>query len=158
GFSGFFIHTGSNPLAIDLKNISAVNMGSRNRVDWATGTEQSGDRFELERSADGTNFRKLADITAKGQPSGYSYWDETPVTGVNYYRLKLVDASGKGTYSKVVTATVKSGNFTVEAYPNPVKDVLTVKVFGVQGKDATMSITDITGKVIRIETMPSDKT
>ena len=72
--------------------------------------------------------------------------------------MKLVDASGKGTYSKVVTATVKSGNFTVEAYPNPVKDVLTVKVFGVQGKDATVSITDITGKVIRIETMSSDKT
>jgi hypothetical protein len=158
GFSGFFIHTGATPLAIDIARISATNVGSRNRIDWTTATEAAGDRFELERSADGNEFRKLGDISAKGEASNYSYWDETPVTGVNYYRLKLADASGKYSYSKVVTATVKSGTFTVEAYPNPVRELLTVKVYGQRSGDATISITDVTGKLIRTVSVAADKT
>jgi len=157
GFSGFFIHTGATPLAIDLKNITAVNVGSRNRIDWSTASEASGDRFELERSIDGS-FVKLADINAKGQPSAYSYWDETPVTGVNYYRIKMVDAAGRFSYSKTVNATVKSGTFTVQAYPNPVGEMLTVQVFGEQGADARISINDITGKLIRTIAVTADKT
>jgi len=157
GFSGFFIHSGATPLGIDLKNIAATNVGSRNRIDWNTASEKAGDRFELERSIDG-NFLKLADIDAKGQPSAYSYWDETPVTGVNYYRLKMIDASGKTTYSKTVSALVRSGTFTVEAYPNPVRDLLSVKVFGERGSDATISVSDITGKAIRTIRVSEDKT
>ena len=134
-----------------------MNKGHRNRIDWTTGTEMSGDRFELERSIDG-HFIKLADIGAQGKPSGYSYWDENPVSGLNYYRIKLIDASGKFTYSRVVSATVASGGFTVEAYPNPVREMLTVKVYGKQGKDATVIITDVTGKVLRTIHVTSDRT
>ncbi|MBS1782536.1 MAG: hypothetical protein JSS78_05685, partial [Bacteroidetes bacterium] len=79
GFSGFFIHSGTTPLAIDLKTISATNVGTRNRVDWTTGVEKSGDMFEVERSVDGRNFTYLASIKGKGEASTYSYWDQSPV-------------------------------------------------------------------------------
>ncbi|RYZ55556.1 MAG: hypothetical protein EOP49_02605, partial [Sphingobacteriales bacterium] len=52
GFSGFFIHTGAGPLKLDLRSITAVNAGNRNRVDWTTAKEEAGDRFVVERSAD----------------------------------------------------------------------------------------------------------
>ncbi|MBS1775117.1 MAG: hypothetical protein JSS64_02420, partial [Bacteroidetes bacterium] len=115
GFSNFYVMSSNFPLAIDLKTISATNVGTRNRVDWATGVEKAGDAFEVERSVDGRNFTYLASIKGKGEASTYSYWDQSPVTGVNYYRLKLVNVSGVNSYSNVVTATVKSGSFTVEA-------------------------------------------
>jgi hypothetical protein len=142
---------GGAPLAIGLLDIKAVNIGSRNRVDWSTESELASDKFELERSADGRNFTKLSTVNAKGQASTYSYWDETPVAGVNHYRLKMVDANGNFTYSETVTAKVRgAGSFTVEAYPNPVSDVLTVTVYGVTGNNPTVSISDVTGKVVKV--------
>jgi hypothetical protein len=149
GFSNFYIMAGITPLAIELKDISAVNVGSRNRVDWTTAAAAAGDRFEVERSMDGKLFTKVGDVAAKAEASVYSFWDENPVEGLNHYRLKMTDASGRSSYSKVVTATVRSASgFSVEAYPNPVSDQLTVKAYGQSGNNATVSVCDITGKVI----------
>jgi hypothetical protein len=155
GFSGFFIHTGNAPLSIDLMSIAATNMGHRNRVNWSTASEKDGDYFHLERSADGRNYSLLATIKAKGERSDYTYWDENPVNGINYYRLKMYDAAGSYKYSKVVSATVKgAGDFTVEAYPNPVSNSnLTIVAYGTNDKEATVTITDVTGKLIKTVTM-----
>ncbi len=144
------------PLSADLLKLTATNVDQRNRIDWTTGSERDMDHFELERSVDG-HFVKLADISAKGQSSAYSYWDEKPVTGINYYRLKMVDASGHYTYSRTVSAVVAQGSIFVQAYPNPVKETLTVKITGTPDKDATVRITDITGKVLRSFTMEQNQ-
>ena len=145
----FPIQVTGSPLAIKLKGIEAVNVGKRNRIDWNTASEDFGDKFELERSADGRNFTYLATVNAKGQPSTYSYWDEKPFSGVNHYRLKMKNAAGQSSYSAVVTATVKgNGLFSVEAFPNPVSDKLTVKVNGTTAANAEVTILDVTGKLI----------
>jgi len=147
----FTIHALGTPLAVKLTDITATNVGKRNRVDWITASETAGDRFELERSADGRSFSQLSTINARGEASTYSYWDEKPVAGVNYYRLKMVDAAGSFTYSDVVTARVAgSGAFTVEAYPNPVSEMLTVKVYGTAGNNPIVSVSDVTGKVVKV--------
>jgi hypothetical protein len=59
------------PLKIKLKDISASNSGTRNRIDWSTEFEIKGDEFELERSADGKNFMFLSKLPAKSQASSY---------------------------------------------------------------------------------------
>jgi hypothetical protein len=148
---------GGFPLVIKLKDINATNLGAKNRVDWSTESELKSDKFELERSADGRNFTYLATIKAKGEASNYSYVDLSPVTGVNYYRLKMIDAAGAVATSKVVTATVKQGVFTVEAYPNPVSEKLTVQVYGGSDQNATVSITDVTGKVMKVVSVVNGK-
>jgi hypothetical protein len=132
-----------------LREISAINIGERNRVDWSTMGESNADRFELERSADGDNFNYMGTAAAKGQSSTYSYWDEKPVSGLNHYRLKMFNKAGDFVYSKVVTAFVKGqGAFVVEAYPNPVSDALTVRINGTIGNNATIILTDVGGKLI----------
>ena len=153
----FTISAAGTPLSIKLLSINAVNAGSRNRIDWTTGEELKSDYMLLQRSADGANYTDLSRIEAKGTPSAYSYWDEKPVTGLNHYRLKMVDAAGTFSYSQVVTATVKGGAFTVEAYPNPVSEVLTVKVYGNAAANATVTITDVTGKVVRVVSVENNQ-
>jgi hypothetical protein len=149
GFSSFFIMAGINPLSIDLKDVSAVNIGSRNRVDWSTASGGTGDRFEVERSADGRQFIKIGEVAGKNAASIYSFWDENPVKGVNYYRLRMTEASGEFSYSRVVSATVQTASgFIVDVYPNPVADQLTVKVYGTQGSNPMVSVCDVTGKVL----------
>jgi hypothetical protein len=150
GLNEFFIHTGTiGPLSISLNNISAVNAGNRNRVDWSTTDETNASKFELERSTDGINFKYLGTIVTKGQGSTYSYWDEEPAIGMNYYRLKMYSISERYELSKTVNAFVKgNGAFVVEAYPNPVSDLITVRLNGTAGNDGTVQLTDVTGKLI----------
>jgi hypothetical protein len=149
GFSGFFVHTGATPLAVDLKSFTARNFGKKNRIDWTTAHELPGDTYELERASDAINFSRLAGISGKGEATSYSYWDEDPLNGINYYRLKMVSASGKFTYSPIVNAFVKDG-FSVVAFPNPVTDVFTIKTFGTTSPNAAVTITDVNGKVLKM--------
>jgi hypothetical protein len=157
GFSGFFIHTGATPLAIDLRSISATNFGSRNRVDWSTASEQDGDRFEVQRSGSGQDFTAIGQVRAKGQESSYSYWDEHPFAGINYYRLKMLHTDGHFSYSQTVTAVVReNGSFSLEAFPNPTADVLNIRVYGSQASSASVSICDLAGKAIKIVPVSSN--
>jgi hypothetical protein len=151
GAQGAFpIQATGAPLAIKLANITATNVGSRNRIDWTTVSETAGDHFELERSTDGRNYTTITTITAKGEAATYSYWDATPEAGINYYRLYMKDAQGNGTYSREVTAVVKGNNaFGVTAHPNPVSDKLQVSINGTQGKNPVIVMTDITGKLLQ---------
>jgi hypothetical protein len=138
------------PLSINLSEIKATNLGNRNRIDWKTLSEDAGDIFELQRSRDGQNFASVATIAAKGEASTYSYWDEKPFPGLNHYRLKMSDAAGKTTFSEVVTANMKTGaEFSFEAYPNPVDDLLTIKANGTLGSNAAVTINDATGKLVK---------
>lgn len=130
-------------LAINLTNIEATNKGKVNEVNWSTAQEDAGDYFELERSADAATFNHIANIKAKGNNSRYTYIDESPLAGINYYRLRMVSPNGQITYSKTVIAFVKGGGTTVSVYPNPTKSILYVN--GLNGT-TTYRIVDITGR------------
>ena len=125
---------------------------------FSTSAETVGAKYELQRSVDGKTFAAIATVNAKGEASTYTYWDETPATGVNYYRIKLMDMEGHYAFSKVVSATVNvTGAFNVQAYPNPVSSVVTVKVNGDMSANSAVEVTDVTGKVIKTVKMESDK-
>ena len=148
GFSGFYIHTTlSGPLVLQISNISAINKGARNRVDWTTATEAKGDVMTLERSTDGSTFTALTEMPAKGQASNYTYWDEKPITGVNYYRVKLTNANRDVKYTRVVNATVKNTDkLTIAASPNPVLNKVMVNISGTQQAAGTLQVSDPAGK------------
>jgi hypothetical protein len=137
------------PLAVKLDKLSAINVGTSNRVEWNTLSEEKGDEFFLQRSANGQDFETIYTKAANGSASRYTYMDNMPLQGMNYYRLRMKEANGSVSYSEIVKAYVKGGNFAVQAYPNPVSDELTVSVSGVQGNDAQVQVTDITGKVVK---------
>lgn len=149
GFSNFFIQSGTTPLAIRLAKITAENFGKRNRIDWMTEQEMKGDFFDLERSADGQEFARLASFAAQGSPSTYTYWDEKPLDGKNHYRLKMSDARGEISYSSVVTAIAKDGAFTVLVYPNPASETATIQLIGEPGTDVSVTLSDLSGRVVR---------
>jgi hypothetical protein len=137
------------PLAVTLEEISAKNVGQTNLVDWRTSSEDAGDYFEVERSADGQTFSKIATVAATFLTGGnYQFQDKTPEPGINYYRLKMLDADGNSRLSKVVMAEVKEGQF-VQAFPNPVSDFLNIQTSSETHGQALITITDSRGKTVR---------
>jgi hypothetical protein len=149
GFSGFYIHTalGPDPLSIKFNSIRAQNEGSVNKIDWSSESEEIGDTYTLQRSNDGRNFSNMATVPAKGKASAYSYIDEQPYNGINYYRISMHDVAGNSSYTKVVSAMVLNGNgFDVTLSPNPARNNITVNLYGVNS--GSISITDMTGRTL----------
>jgi uncharacterized protein (DUF1501 family) len=99
-------------------------------VNWQVRNETRVLRYELERSANGTAFSKIATkagINAAGDRT-YTVDDTSLQQTIYYYRLKIFDTSGAFKYSEVLTlrknAPVK-GMF-IKVYPNPLRDNFTI--------------------------------
>ena len=136
-------------LDITLADIKATNNGTRNHVSWNTLAENTGDVFEIERSKNGTLFEYLASEPVKGIATNYSYTDELPYEGVNFYRLKLKHGTGRVSYSPIVSANVKGAITKIQVYPNPVKDKLTLKTNGLQLISNRIDIINMEGLVVK---------
>ncbi|MFT7557579.1 MAG: hypothetical protein ACI83D_000244 [Planctomycetota bacterium] len=84
---------------------------------WSTLSEIKFDFFEVERSTDGERFVTVGSSVGSGNNPGgsnYSFRDEQPKDGDNYYRLKIIDIDGSYEYSDVVSAKF---DYFVEMYP-----------------------------------------
>lgn len=137
------------PLAIKLSKFSVVNIGKINKLSWISLSEGDGDFFEIERSYDARNFKKIATTQTKGIQKEYQYLDQFAALGLNYYRLKMKELSGVFTYSQIILANNKQiDELSITAYPNPVKDFLYLKMSTKKGSDNSINIADITGKGI----------
>lgn len=127
------------------------------QLQWTTSNEVDMKHFEVERSTDGTNFRKIGQLLAKGDnniTTEYTYLDILAEKGSNFYRLVIVDKDGNFSYSKVITIGVEKGISLFVVYPNPFGKRVQVK-FNSDGPDqATMKIIDNNGKVIATQTDP----
>ncbi|UYZ59134.1 T9SS type A sorting domain-containing protein [Hymenobacter latericus] len=115
-----FIATSSLTLPVELTSFSGTRQTNRVLLSWATAQEKNNDRFEVERSADGSQFALVATVRGKGNTttaSSYTATDAKPLTGTSYYRLRQVDFDGTATYSQVVV--VRNNTQQVYLTPNP---------------------------------------
>lgn len=89
---------------------------------WITALEQGFDHFEVERASADLIFEKIEQIKGAGYNTddehAYTFTDATPLTGINYYRLKSVDLDGSYEYSAIVSVVVETSK-SISVYPNP---------------------------------------
>ncbi len=151
GFSGFFVNTGANtPLPIRLLSFSAQKTGRANRLDWSTATETAGATFEVTRSADGVDFGALGNsIESKGSNSSYSYYDEQPLRRINYYRLRMIEADGRGSFSNIaVVSNGAAGEGGIIVSPVPATNSITITNDDTSLMGSTAVITDMLGREV----------
>lgn len=127
----YIVNLNGGVLPLTLLHFSAENNATGNKLHWATAQETNTKQFEIEWSSDGIKFVKIAAIHAAGNSSSvlnYNYNHLTPATGINYYRLKMVDIDGRFTYSKTVQVNVTQASAAIIAFPNPVVNPLQLKI------------------------------
>ena len=140
---------GNFSLPVQWVKFTATKREQSTLLSWQTASEQNSDRFEIERSSNGTVFNSIGTVASTNNPNGahYSFRDNDPLAGINYYRLKQLDMDGKFEYSRVVQLSFDNkGNITI--YPNPVKEWLNINVTGSQAIRSIV-ITDLTGKIVQ---------
>jgi hypothetical protein len=122
------------------------------QLSWETVNEINNDYFEVERSANGTDFGAIGKVPGTGTSTvghSYSFSDSHPREGTNFYRLRQVDLDGKASYSPVITVIVTNDKLFAIG-PNPAREVLTVEMGGTLAADGMFRILDLQGKVLKV--------
>ncbi|WP_299458519.1 Calx-beta domain-containing protein [uncultured Microscilla sp.] len=114
----------TSPLPVSLVSFTAKTIDQQKvGLQWTTIQEKDNDYFAIERSSDGITFEEIGRVKGLGNsttPYTYQWVDQTPKTGLNYYRLKQVDFDGASTYSQWVSALVaQSKQPQIRLFPNP---------------------------------------
>lgn len=145
-------YTRNDGLVLPVKLSSFVVQKTDNavKISWSTEQETNSSHFVVERSVDGRTWNSIAIVNAAGNSStriNYSIYDNAPVKGINYYRLKQVDKDAKYDYSVTRTALF-STKYAVEVAPNPAKDVVNIYLAKTTNQPATIQLLNAAGKIV----------
>lgn len=118
-------------LPIELVNFDAsIIENVRVKLNWETASELKNDFFTVERSKSGDEWKAIGYINGAGNSSTpliYTFIDEQPNSGENYYRLKQTDFDGAFTYSSIKSVNVNNEFQTLKIYPNPAYHFITIE-------------------------------
>ena len=116
--------TEGGTLPIRLHDFTASKQNKSVDLNWQTFNEQNSSHFDVEFSRDGGKFESIGKVKASVSSTtlkNYSLKHLSPVNGLNYYRLKMVDIDASSKYSAV--RTVKFSKLTsIAVMPNPTTD------------------------------------
>jgi uncharacterized repeat protein (TIGR03803 family) len=103
-YGSLFIGVDPAPLPIRILRFSGVLTTGGRELDWMASQPTNGGWFQLQRSADKTNFTAIDSLGAKTGTASYSYTDDASMPGVSvaYYRLKMTDGNQVVSYSNIV--------------------------------------------------------
>ena len=153
GFSGFYLTSAPlSVLPITLEYFKGAQSNNKHVLNWKVNCTSASVIFEIQRSGDGQHFISIANITANqlrcNQP--FDYTDETPLSGINYYRIKIIDPDDKSYFTHTILFKLKTSAFEIVSIrPNPVTEENAVlKINSVNRSPISIHISDITGRTI----------
>lgn len=85
-------------LPVTLTSFKAVKQNNGVRLNWTTASEQDNSYFEILKAGDDQKFVSIGKIKGNGtvtEAKSYSFTDQNPLAGANYYQLSQTDADGK---------------------------------------------------------------
>ena len=129
--SPVWVYRSAIALPINLTRFTGRPVSKTVELSWTTAQEMNNDRFEIERSADGTRYENIGMVPSKFHTTSlstdYTFNDLSPLNGINFYRLKEISMDGTFTYSDVVAVKFESPAISItKINPNPVIHVLNI--------------------------------
>lgn len=96
------------------------------QVQWTVAQDFEALHYSVERSANGTSFSAIGTVAAKQLKdfASYSFTDNNPLRGKNFYRIKAIRRNGEPKYSQQAMLENTAGSFYI--YPNPASHDVTV--------------------------------
>jgi hypothetical protein len=162
----FGSEAGTNPLPVELVDVKALLLDTRVNISWTTKTETNNDYFDVERSSDGINFIRISSVKGFGTTSLVNYYttfDNAPLYGLSYYRLKQVDFNGEYTYSNIVSVHYAQPDFSnrlIRLFPSVSRSLAEVYLtcdHVLPNEQFMLSVFDITGVLVARYEIQADK-
>lgn len=133
-------------LPVYIASFEAKSAGRKVVLHWQTPNPELASAFVIERMNADNEWMVIRTIAASDMQQDYSAEDNTPFTGYNTYRLKVIEKNNAIFYSALKRAYIEKdqGPFTV--YPNPASD--NIKIEGNFNGNISVKILDVTGKTV----------
>lgn len=111
------------PLPVTFNNFRAYQKNSDIELAWKISTEINVYKYEVEKSSNGNTFVKIGDVMATGASGvlDYTFLDIHPLSGDNFYRLRVIDRDGQYKFSVIVRVNLANASL-LTFYPNPVTE------------------------------------
>lgn len=136
-----------------LKDYNVRLSNKKVYVEWSSSREISAEGYIVERAGTDQKFQAIGRIAATGNSSNinqYSFIDNHPMPGLNFYRLVQFDADQQRTYFDIRRVMESSNSkYKVMVYPNPVRSEVTAFINPVRPQKVVINITNLSGQVIR---------
>jgi hypothetical protein len=146
-----WIVTSTAVLPINFEYFTGRRQNENNQLSWKLNCENGADYFDIERSADGNNFKKIGTVAINnGCLTAFDFSDKSPLTGKNYYRLKLININGRASYSHIILLlNQKDGIELIGLFPNIVKTIAVLNISSANIGRLDIKILDPLGRVMQ---------
>jgi hypothetical protein len=115
----------ATPTVIIFTAVKAYQKNANINVGWEVDNEMNIRQYEIEKSLDGSIFTAVKILAATGNNNSsvnYNWFDEHPVSGINYYRIKSVEQTGAIKYSYAIIISTNNKTADINVYPNIITD------------------------------------
>ncbi len=116
----------SNPLPITWTYFSASPQNNIVNLHWGIAQASSVKGFYVERSNDSKNWDTLAFVSYSSNNLQYSFIDQSPLSGNNYYRINETDYDDNDNYSDIRIVNFHSAS-EISIWPNPATDAIHIR-------------------------------
>ncbi|NJL76690.1 MAG: T9SS type A sorting domain-containing protein [Saprospiraceae bacterium] len=168
-------------LPVELTHFKAKALVTSTLLIWATASESNNKGFEVQRSTDGKSWKAVGFVAGNGttvEAQNYTFLDEQPKAGINYYRLQQVDFDGAFEYSDIVVVNFELGGVKneLQVFPNPASGMFQIalpqtnarlQLFNAQGslvkafiaadKNFTINIADLASGIYLLKAQAGDQ-
>ncbi len=134
---------------VDFMSLQATLKNGNVHLKWTTSYEKGNEKFVIERSADGFNYKVIGELKGTNNTTNlvdYTFTDKSVDYGYAYYRVVNFDFDGKSNASQWVF--VNTSQTDLKVYPNPSKGIYYVKATKDNLPIVKLSVYDIFGKEI----------
>jgi hypothetical protein len=152
GGTGAVVLIPSALLPVEWLYFTGYTQNRINKLEWATASEENTSYFEVQRSKDGLNFEVIGTVQAAGNSSiqhNYLFDDVNPYSGLNYYRLRLVNNDNSAEFSETIVLEINEKDLDASIYPNPATDEIIYSFNSQLSEDIRIEIIDVLGRVLR---------
>ncbi|GEM_PF-881616 len=122
-------------------------------LNWATEQEKNVERFDVQRSTDGFRWVSIHEQSATGYSdsrSEYTFTDDHPVRGLDYYRLRAMDFDGTVNISSTVAVRFGDGLAQAQIFPSPATSSVSFRLSAeIRESAASVVVIDWAGQVLR---------
>ena len=129
-FSITYYYCNTFVLSAELKDFQAtLDQPGSIRLDWTVLNEEPGRSYEIQQSTDGLHFQSwtvLSSAETLPHLADYSYrYALTGREGLQvYFRLKIMDRSGRESYSVIREISIPGESPAIRLYPNPASEAV----------------------------------
>lgn len=147
-----FTTPASGPLPVNFIHFTArAENNNKVKLNFSTSNEKDNLQFIVQRADDGNHFTNLGSIPGTnnaGTVQQYSFYDNQPLKGNSFYRIKQIDIDGEITYSTIERVNISSSKQAIEIYPNPANgNAFNIKLPAINTGNIEISIYDISGRL-----------